>query len=164
MTNATSRRGAAALVAALALALVGALLVGFGVQGAAAADLDSETFVPDNETEGYQVTVENTTGTLNVTVEGLENSTGNWTEVANGTLEATSADATDQYEFRDVNSSAYDEYRITVSGDAAETVIIAELSGSSGGGGFLPSGQSAQLLTVVVLLAIGAALAMGYDP
>lgn len=108
----------------------------------------NETFAVDNDTEELRAIVENTNGTLDVTVY---NATGDTrTEVATGTVTADGADATDTYSFTAIDAANVSEYELEVTGDGAERVQIEMVGVVSGGGGFMDSGYSLAAIVVAV--------------
>ncbi|WP_436934094.1 hypothetical protein [Halovenus marina] len=124
-----------------------------------------ETLDVDNDTEAVRATALNTSAVLDVTVYSV-NSAGNETEVANGTLDAPSG--TDAFEYSNLNTTAYDQYRVNVTGGEAETVEIARIQVQTGvgGGGMLPSspdvGTAGQLVGGGVLVVlVGGLIAVG---
>ena len=144
----------------LAVLLVGAVVVGVlslsGVGAAVGNELTNQTVSVGEDTDGLRVLAENTTGELNVTVSGID-ADGNETQVATGTLNATSGpNATDTYEYRNVNATLYPDYLVTVTGDAAETLDVTKLQVVQPGGGGLISdvGQSSSALGLLALLGL----------
>lgn len=123
------------LVASVAL-VGGAAAQETATATAANEPIAEDTLGVDNDTQAVQALAENATGTLDVTVYGVD-ADGNETEVATGTLDAT-GNSTDTYEYSSLDPSTYGEYRVVVDGDAdAETIEIAKVQVVSGGGGLI---------------------------
>ncbi|MHB9288123.1 hypothetical protein ACKVMT_13920 [Halobacteriales archaeon Cl-PHB] len=150
--------GLLALAAVLTAALIGVAVTGGATAATNTTTLGNKTLDVDEDTEGVRVLVENTTGNLTAYVYGVDGD-GNETEVANGTLYAPGDNETDTYEYRNINSTKYPEYRVEVTGEAVETLEIAKLQVVTGAtGGILPSGATAPAagaLGVFVLVVLG---------
>lgn len=163
MMRSIRRRGpATALLAVVAIFAMVALAAGPGA--AASTELHNETHTVDNSTRSVHVEVMNTTNA----------STGNLTDVtatfygidANGTETlvdeftfSASADETVEKSV-DVDATAYEKYRVVVTGDSAELIdsyVLTEASGS--GGAWIPSGDVAGIpiwfIGLVVLVVVG---------
>jgi len=105
------------------------------------SDAVNDTFDVSNDTESVRVTAENITNDqATVTVYGVEN--GTETQVATSTIstDATNGTYTTQYDY-DVNTANYTTYRVSVTGDGADSIALAKVNvvtGAAGGGGGLP--------------------------
>jgi len=126
----------------------------------------NDTFSVDNQTESVRVTAENITNDqATVTVYGVEN--GTETQVASTTIstDATNGTYTTQYDY-EVDTANYTTYKVSVSGDGADSLSLAKVNvvtGAAGGGGLPGTGvlSSVPMVEVVagalVLVAVGAA-------
>jgi hypothetical protein len=126
----------------MALALVASL---FAVGGAAAATetLDDSTYTVTNDTQSIYAEVTGTsnisstgTATADVTYYGV-NSDGVATQVATSTVTVENGTTTLD-EYTSLNTSKYDEYRVTVEGNASKLdVETGTISKAAGGGSIL---------------------------
>jgi len=130
------------------------------------SDPVNDTFSVDNQTESVRVTAENITNDqATVTVYGVEN--GTETQVATSTIstDATNGTYTTQYDY-EVDPANYTTYKVSVSGDGADSLALAKVNvvtGAAGGGGLPGTGviSGVPMIEVVagvlVLVAVGAA-------
>ena len=161
------------------LALAAVVVVAFGLSGVATSPVEAqesgkvladETLSVDNETRSVYALAENTTAgyPINVTVYAVD-SNGIETEVANGTLNATSANGTDLFEYTSLDPGNYTSYRVVVTGDGetVERVEVGAVREVTGGGGGLGlgggSGISPLLLGAAIVLIGGVAYVMRGD-
>lgn len=142
--NRSPSRGKLRALVLAAVVLLAAAAASLAVGTAAATvtptagnTLADKTFGASNSTEGLQVVAEGTNGTLNVAVYGI-NSSGSEIHIENSSLSAA-AGSTSTYEYRDINSTKYPEYRVLVEGDGADSLTVAKLEQVTGGGGLLGS-------------------------
>lgn len=158
------RKITSVLAALLAVALLG-MAVSPGPVAAATntTELHNETVSVDSDTTAIRTLAENTTGELTVNISGIQN--GTETQLASGTLNATSGpNATDTYEYNGVNTSEYPEYRVVVTGEAAERVSVAKLQVvNTGGTGMLTLGGHSfggtQLIGILIIVSLTAVAA-----
>lgn len=152
---------------AAALALVA---VGIGTAGAVTvedwngSEPVNESYSVGNSTESLRViadTIENDTAT--VTVYGVEN--GTETQVNQSTISTNSGATGESMTTWDYSLSEppeFDEYKVSVAGDGAETLEVAkvELVSGGGGAGLLPGGLSLDGVPTIELIAGGLVLAV----
>lgn len=102
--------------------------------------LGDRTMPVDNDTESVRATVENTTGSVDASVWGVDEN-GNQTGVHMANLTAEGANNTSQMEYTALEPENYTEYRVLVEGAGAEAVTIDKLQAITGGGALFGSGM-----------------------
>ena len=138
------------------------LLTTLAVGGVAAVDNPSmpysENVTADSDTTSIKVTATNVTNTsttpASVTVFEVPDD-GTETPVASGTLN-TSASETDSYSFAvpDISDGNTTDYRVEVSGDGAESLIVEKIGVLGGGGGLLGGGLDSTTLGGLALVLV----------
>jgi len=143
------------------LAVVGGLLVA-AAGGAVAADVEiaNDTVEVDNDTASVYAEIDatNNTGDANVTVEFVPIADGNESDPITRNLTVASGETTLE-EYKEVNNSEYDSYRVVVTADnstntTATVGTFQKVAGGSGGGGIGGTGIGAGAAAALVVVAL----------